>query len=62
MSRLRPRFNFLSGLLAGLGALSALGSYRYVPPQMSQGGLESDWKAVGQYMRTAMRRFDDRAT
>ncbi len=50
----KPRFSFLSGFWAGLGALAKLGDYRYTPPPINYGSVADDWKAVGDDMRKAM--------
>lgn len=55
------RFSFLSGFRASLDALAKVFDHRYVPPSINYGGVADDWKAVGGYLRTAMRNYDNEA-
>lgn len=57
----KSRFSFLSGFRAGLDALAKLVDHRYAPPSINYGGVADDWKAVGGYLRTAMRNYDNDA-
>lgn len=57
----RSQFSFLSGFRVGLDALAKLVDHRYAPPSIIYGGVADDWKAVGGYLRTAMRNYDNDA-
>ena len=50
---------FFSGLLMGLGALTMVTAYRFVPSRTCDQDIASDWLAVGGDMKTALAKFDD---
>jgi hypothetical protein len=47
---------FFSGLILGLGASTLLGSAQTETPRYPGSGLKGDWSAVGNDLRSAMRR------
>jgi hypothetical protein len=50
---------FLQGFLLGLGVLGLFALARNSAPPPKKGGLDSDWKAVGNDFRTVMRRANE---
>src|SRR5437879_9965376 len=47
---------FFSGLILGLGAVTLVNSSQIEAPRYRGRGLEGDWSAVGDDLRSAMRR------
>ncbi|KAA0570154.1 hypothetical protein FZ029_31430 [Azospirillum sp. Sh1] len=50
---------FWSGFVMGLGAMTLLGPTEFNPPRYSGDGIRGSWRAVGDHLRTAMRRERD---
>lgn len=51
---------FWSSFALGLGAMTLLGSQGFTPPQYSRDGVGQSWRGVGDHMRAAMRKIEER--
>lgn len=50
---------FWSSFLTGLSAVTLLSAPTFDPPRYPSDGVARHWRAVGDHMRNAIRRYDD---